>query len=187
MTTAEECDYQTPHIYYKIEQTLGEREAAVHYSLYRVYQQAIESRKLIKNDLFTCSYLELAEDTGYSKRQVKRAINKLWKKEWLIIKHFEAYDTPLYQWLDDSLPSLLAIISNEARKVYAVIKGEYKYQNAFHNYVLDGWFQYSVKQVFESTYLSKMSINFSVKELKKRGLLEQKSIGVTNYFRLPKE
>lgn len=98
----------------------------------------------------------------------------------------EGYQTPLYQWLDDSVASILELVSYPSKKVYLAIQREYTYQKGFHNYVLDGWFEYSIKQVAASAGLFQVETNFSIKELQRNGLLEQKNIGIINYFRLPK-
>lgn len=186
MTSIENDSHPLSQIYNTIEQTLGYREATVHHSMYRRYHEALDRRELLNNKWFPCHITTMAHDTGYSKRQVKRAIRKLRRKEWLKIMDIEGYQTPLYQWLDDSAASLLELVSDQSQKVYVVIQDEYHYQNGFHNYVLDGWFAYSIKQVAASARLSHMDTKWSIKKLQKKGLLEQQRLGLTTYFRLPK-
>lgn len=186
MSTTKHNNSSLSQTYNKIEQTLSRREAAVHHSMYYRYQEALTRRELVNNKWFACHITTIADETGYSKRQVKRATRKLWRKNWLKIMDLEGYQTHLYQWLDDSVASILELVSYPSKKVYLAIQREYTYQNGFHNYVLDGWFEYSIKQVAASSGLFQVETNFSIKELKRKGLLEQKNIGIVNYFRLPK-
>ena len=186
MTSIKHNNSSLSQTYHKIENALSHREAVVHHSMYCHYQEAFASRKLVNNKWFTCHLATIAEETGYSKRQVKRAPRKLWRKKWLKIMDLEGYQTPLYQWLDDSVASLLELVSYPSKKVYLAIQREYTYQNGFHNYVLGGWFEYSIKQAAASAGLFQVETSFSIKELQRIGLLEQKNIGIINYFRLPK-
>ncbi|SDW07242.1 hypothetical protein SAMN05421781_0346 [Marinococcus luteus] len=168
-------------------QTIGYREALIHYELYRRYQQAIERDEMFSNNWFQCSTAWLRERTNYSDKEIKTALRKLRRKKWIQRVGLKGQVDPLYLWFDDSLQSILATVPIKSKNIYYLLLEEYRHLNSFHNYIIHGWFEYSIKRLSDETDMFYFEIRPYLKKLKKHQLIEQKKIGQVNYFRLTKK
>lgn len=166
-------------------QKIGYREAVVHATMCHLYRQEQEQGNVFNQIWFACSFNCLAANTPYTLSELKRSMRKLERKKWIMRRHFGRYHDTFYCVLDQSIESFLILVSYESRKTYRILLKEYHYQNSFHNYILNGWFEYSMKALSEDLGMFQSELKSHLRPLKKHKLIEQKTIGIDTYFRFP--